>query len=97
MAASKVQIPLTKDGHEYLRAVLEGVLEGATGKVKVNPNYRHLVHGIYHALSGGTVDVTIATPGDPNQVKGYQRMEKESLKSSNKANQRHLHPIRVDI
>ncbi len=97
MAAPKVPSKITPEGLKYLRAVLEGVLEGAIGKVKVNPNFRNLIDGVYHALSGGTVDVQVTQPGVPSQVKAYERMEKASLKSSNKTNQGHVFPIRVDI
>jgi len=97
MPASNVPTKLTPEALTYLRAVLGGLLQGPTGKVKVNPHFRDLVNGVYQVLAGGTVDVNVTQPGVSSQVKAYKRMETESLKSSNKVNEQHAYPIRVDI
>ena len=97
MAAPLVQLPVAVETLVHLKAVLDGVLQGASGNVSVNPNVRDLVNGVYQVLAGGKVSVNVITAGNVAQFKAYQAMEANSLKSSNAFNANHPHPITADI
>lgn len=97
MATPPVQISLAVESLVHLKAVLDGLLQGASGNVSVNPNVRDLVDGVYHVLAGGKVTVNVIQHGNQAQFRAYQAMEADSLKSSNAFNKGHPHPITVDI
>ena len=97
MATPPVQISLAVESLVHLKAVLDGVLLGASGNVSVNPNVRDLVNGVYHVLAGGSVQVNVTKQGDAAKFKALQDKEADSLKSSNAFNKGQPHPITVDI
>ena len=91
-------VNLASSTHKYLLRTLElGVLEGALGKMNINPSLRPVIEALHHVLAGGKVELHVTQPGNPDIRKELQNHFKQGIQEANAINRRAGYRIIVEI
>jgi hypothetical protein len=73
--------------YEYLEKLIDlGMIEGPLGHMDLSAKIKPLVEAMHHVLAGGTVNVQVATPGNPQVVAKLTQMLKEARDDGNAIN-----------
>ena len=70
--------PMTEKSGEYLRKLLE--------QAETSPAMREILQATHHLLAGGSVEVKIVKPGEPNLVAELTAAQSKALRQANEAN-----------
>jgi hypothetical protein len=70
----------------FKRCIDFGAFEGGMGVMKINKDLAPLIEGIHRVLAGGSVEVTVKTPGSPLVYNELRDRFEHGLEDANRIN-----------